>query len=230
MLRSSCHAGLPTAPALVAAAAALRLGPGLVHVERSPIEFLSVEGVDGRPPCSIWHGHEREPARPSGVTISDHGDVTNFAVGGECVSKGVFVRVKAHVADVNLQVAISNCCGPRRRAPVRSRSKSPRARERRAMGDVVWSRESFGGDSISRGSSDVSGQAHQAHGPNDEVTHVKLPPAEAMASRRRERMMVVVPSLAQARTPKMALFRLSSWLRNGRVPQVWQTELMLQVT
>ncbi len=45
----------------------------------------------------------------------------------------------------------------------------------------------------------------------------------------RERVVVVVPPLAERETPTTTLFRLSSLLWNGRVPQTWQTEFTLNV-
>ncbi len=100
--------GLPAAPALTAAtAAAAGLGLCLVHVERSPVELLPVERIDGGARRAVGHGHEREAARPSGVAVGDHGDFFDIAMRGERVSKRVFIGVEAHVSYVDLQGSIS---------------------------------------------------------------------------------------------------------------------------
>ena len=101
------HDGLPAVPALTASANAVGLGPSLVHVERSPVELLPIERIDGGARRAVGHGHEGEAARPPGLPVGDYGDLLDIAVLGERVAKRVFIGVEAQVSYINLHGNIS---------------------------------------------------------------------------------------------------------------------------
>ena len=106
VLALSRHDGLPAAPTTATATAtatALGLGASFVDVERSPIEFLTVQCFDSGACCAVRHGHEGEAAGPPCFPIGDHGHVLDFTVGGERVTKRVFIRVEAQVSYIDLQ-------------------------------------------------------------------------------------------------------------------------------
>ena len=68
---------------------------GLVHVERSPIEFLAAHSFNGGVALVITsHRHESEAAGAAGVAVSDDGHFLYCAVSGKSISKCVFGRIK----------------------------------------------------------------------------------------------------------------------------------------
>ncbi len=101
------HDELPAVAALTTSANAVGLGPSLVHVERSPVELLPVERIDGGARRAVQHGHEGEAARPPGLPVGDHGDLLDIAVLGERVAKRVFIGVEAQVSYIDLHGNIS---------------------------------------------------------------------------------------------------------------------------
>lgn len=73
-------AGRTTTPVTAATTAALFTGLGFVDFEITAVKFLLVQGIN-RCLCSgIIHFDKTKSAEPFGITVSNHGDVGDFAV------------------------------------------------------------------------------------------------------------------------------------------------------
>jgi hypothetical protein len=71
-----------TSAAAGSAGTAICLGTRLINIQRAATEFFPVQGRDGFLGfASIGHFYEGKSARASGVTIGDHADLIDFAVG-----------------------------------------------------------------------------------------------------------------------------------------------------
>jgi hypothetical protein len=74
---------------------------------------------------------------------------------------------------------------------------------------------------------DIPRQAGARHQPDHAPSEIGLPPMEAMTGRIGEGVMVVVPPLSKAKSPKNRLFRLKSAVSYDRVPHRWPTAFPL---
>ena len=101
--RLPAAASVSTAAAAATAATAVSFSPSFVHVERSSVEILPIESIDGGSRFGVRHADESESTRPSGFPVSDHGDFLDIAMGCECIAQSVFTGVEAEVSYIDLQ-------------------------------------------------------------------------------------------------------------------------------
>ena len=93
--------------AAAAGSAALSFS-GLVHVERTPIEFLAAECFDGGIAFIVAsHRHESKAAGAASFAVSNDGNFLNCAVCGKSVTKCVFSRIKIQISYVQPQSTVS---------------------------------------------------------------------------------------------------------------------------
>lgn len=91
------------AAASAATAAAGGTWPRLVDIERTPIDLLTVQSLDGGTGLGVvTHRDERETSRPTRVAVRDDGHLVHFAMFGEEITQGVLVGPEAHVPNKDL--------------------------------------------------------------------------------------------------------------------------------
>jgi hypothetical protein len=91
----------PAAPATAAEpSAALGFRACLIDSQGAPAGIAAVECGDGSVRFAVvWHFHEAEAARPTGVTVSDHGSTVDRAVGLEPLSQVSFGSTEREVSN-----------------------------------------------------------------------------------------------------------------------------------